>query len=77
MMHYRCRCGKNTSFGSMPPPRCRGCDECGTNLASSPDLHHDPEPHNYQPTSVETDEGTKTLTRCTHCFKSRKELEGQ
>jgi len=67
MLHYRCRCGKRTAFGSMPPDRCRGCPECGTTLDLSPEHHQPIQPHNFRAEQVETDDGPRPLTRCSRC----------
>lgn len=67
MMNYRCRCGKSTAFGSMPCPRCHGCEECGTTLEFHSSLWQTPEPHEWVPYPVETDAGTAYLTRCKKC----------
>jgi hypothetical protein len=75
MMYYRCKCGREESMGSMPPRRCRGCSECGTNLSPSPTLHRDPEPHDF--TSVEevaTDKGAFTITKCRMCRRTKAEV---
>jgi len=75
MIYYRCKCGKHEAWGSLPPNPCDSCEECGTNLTMHPDLHHPPKPHNWHPTQVETDEGTKVLTRCSWCLKTKLQVE--
>jgi len=72
MKNYRCKCGKSTSYGSMGPYLCRGCDECGTTLATHPSLHKKPKPHDWSKTEVETDEGKKILTKCSWCGITKK-----
>lgn len=74
MRYYRCQCGERTAWGSMPPFPCSGCEKCGTTLEEAPGLHRTPEPHNWRPTTVETDEGPKTLTRCSWC-SARKPID--
>lgn len=68
MQFYRCKCGEASSHGSMPPPPCRGCKKCGTTLATHPENHSKPEPHQFQAKMVDTDEGPKPLTRCEWCL---------
>ena len=76
MRWYRCKCGSFTSFGSDSPAQCDYCPKCGSNLASSPSLHRDPLPHKFEYIEeVETDEGTKTLTSCIYCYRTRKQIE--
>jgi hypothetical protein len=43
----RCKCGKLTSYGSMPTPRCYRCGDCGSDLAGAPDQHQEPIPHDF------------------------------
>lgn len=74
MIYYRCKCGKSELFGSLSPARCDACADCGSNLARHPDLHFPPEPHDFVPTPVETDEGMKTLSRCKYCGKTANQL---
>lgn len=45
-MDYRCRCGNRRGFGSMPFAACDVCEDCGSTMATSPDTHAEPEPHN-------------------------------
>ncbi len=66
MQYYRCKCGKMESWGSMPPNRCQGCPDCGTNLSTHPD-HHPPADHNWSANKVQTDDGPATLTVCSWC----------
>jgi hypothetical protein len=62
----------------MSPPQCRRCDECGSNLATAPDRHHAPQPHKFETiTTVQTDEGDKTLTLCNYCHKSKQCIEDE
>ena len=71
MREWRCTCGKARSWGSDPPPVCMGCDDCGSNLLDG----LDPQPHKWIPHEVETDEGTKILSRCAWCYCTKKEIE--
>lgn len=63
------------AWGSMGPYKCSGCNDCGTTLDTHPTFHKIPEPHKFEPTDVETDEGTKKLSRCVYCGRTRKELD--
>lgn len=75
MQYYRCKCGTHEAYGSMSPPRCAGCEQCGTDLSTHPDFHRKPLPHDFSSVqSVETDEGKKTITLCRYCGKTKKEL---
>lgn len=75
MLTYRCKCGDNVSWGSMPPFVCQSCPKCGSDLATSPSLHREPAPHDFIPRLVETDEGEKTLSRCRYCGRTRAQIE--
>lgn len=75
MQYYRCKCGSRESWGSMPPSRCAHCNKCVSDLAQAPDLHQEPEPHRMHPTTVQTDDGSATLTRCRWCGETRTKLE--
>jgi hypothetical protein len=75
MQFYRCKCGEQTAFGSMSPCRCSGCNECGTTLEIHPSLHRTPDPHDFYPEPVETDEGVFSLSRCRYCGRTKKEIE--
>lgn len=75
MQYYRCKCGKRQAWGSMGPSPCSGCLECNTTLEQYPSLHKEPKPHEMIATTVETDEGEATLSRCKWCYRSKKELE--
>ncbi len=75
MQYYRCKCGEATAWGSMSPPQCSFCPTCKSNLAGSAGLHSDPKPHEFEATKVETDEGSKSLTRCRWCGRAKKEIE--
>lgn len=73
MLYYRCRCGECAAYGSMPPARCTGCVECGTNLAAHPSLNKAPEPHDFVTSHVQTDDGLKPFSHCRYCFRTRKD----
>lgn len=75
MIFYRCKCGKAKCWSSMGPTRCFKCDECGSDLASGPENHREPLPHEFVETKVTTDYGEKTLTRCSHCMKTKAQIE--
>lgn len=77
MQYRRCKCGKSEAWGSMPPPRCAGCPECGTNFALGPDAHKPPEPHEFKETKVDTDDGKGVLTICLWCGETKKEIEAK
>jgi len=74
MIYYRCKCGKQEAWGSMPPNQCDGCSECGTTLDTHPELHRTPTPHDFVATNVATDEGPKPLSRCRYCHRTKAEL---
>lgn len=75
MQYYRCKCGHSTAWGSYSPYLCDSCSKCGSDLAPSPDSHQTPVNHTFVPYPVETDEGTKYLSKCQYCHRTRKELE--
>lgn len=72
MQYYTCKCGKMQFFGSgMLPYPCSKCSDCGTNC-----YKEEPQPHDFSfKEKVETDEGTKSLTRCNYCFKTKRQIE--
>lgn len=74
MIYYRCECGKNESWSSMGAKPCFRCKDCGTDMASGPTLHREPEPHSIVVCKVETDEGTHTLSACRWCMRKKKDL---
>lgn len=49
MRNFRCKCGKTTAYGSMEPGPCATCEDCGSDLASAPNLHREPAPHDPGP----------------------------
>lgn len=67
MRYYRCKCGERQSWGSMPPYPCQKCPACGSDLAESPDLHREPQDHDWRTQQVETDNGPQPITRCSWC----------
>lgn len=75
MMYYRCKCGFSTAWGSMPPYQCDRCPKCGSDLASHPDHHREPKPHDMQPTEVQTDAGPATLSRCRFCHRTQAQID--
>ncbi len=65
---YTCKCGRssqNALFDLAPFP-CEACQYCGTTLERTPQ-HQAPVPHDWQPDPVDTDDGPKTITRCSFC----------
>ncbi len=74
MQHYSCKCGERTSWGSMGPPDCKGCEKCGTRLEwirpdGSPAIAHFrlPVPHEWRD---KFDENTgKPIRVCAWCGK--------
>lgn len=75
MRYYRCKCGWLMSWGSMPPHPCSKCEKCGSNLAEGPDLHEEPQEHDWVIEKVETDEGLKDRTHCRWCGRRKIEIE--
>ena len=66
MIGYRCRCGKHTAYGSMPPMDCQGCPECGVTLAAHPDGHRPLAPHDFQD-RFDPRTGEKVARQCAVC----------
>lgn len=76
MLYYRCKCGYSEAWGSMPPYQCHACPKCGSDLATGPNVHQEPKPHDFSHvTQVATDEGPKPLTRCRYCGCTQAEVE--
>lgn len=75
MKYYRCKCGDQQSYGSMPPPFCHACPLCGSNLATHPADHDDAAPHVYYDEMVMTNDGMKPLTLCQYCLEPKSEIE--
>jgi hypothetical protein len=72
---YRCKCGRITAWGSMPPDRCRPCLKCNSTLAAHPDGHGEPQPHEFVAHDVATDAGPQPLSRCRTCQRTKAEIE--
>lgn len=66
MRYYRCRCGKQEAWGSLPPQSCQGCAECGTTLEQHPERHVVPAPHEWV-TRYDQDTG-EPYERCSRCL---------
>ena len=73
MQYYRCKCGKHTSMGSMPPAPCTGCEECGTTLARHPDGHRTPDEH--QPVKRYHEVSGEPFMMCSRCMKRLEQPE--
>ena len=76
MQYYRCKCGKQWSWGSMPPSPCAKCSNCASDLAPGPDFHEEPLPHDFHTQQVETDNGPQPLSICRWCSKTKTEIDG-
>lgn len=48
MIFYRCKCGKSTAHSSMGVSACDTCDKCGSTLATGPNSHQEPKPHDIR-----------------------------
>lgn len=80
MQYYRCKCGSSQSWGSMGPALCASCSKCGSDLATSPELHREPRPHEFRVEKVmaETDDGeveVGEISRCFYCSRTKKEIK--
>lgn len=76
MRYYRCRCGKEEAWTTIGVTACNWCAACGTTLAESPEGHSEVRtPHRLEATTVRTDEGDATLSRCKWCGRTRADLE--
>ncbi len=76
MQYYRCKCGKHESIGSMPPSRCHGCEDCGTNLALGPEQHIPPYEHEFTSTIEQrSNEGPIDVKVCCYCYRTPWEIE--
>ena len=76
MIYFRCKCGESQSWSSMGQPRCRRCSKCGSNLATSPEFHDEPKPHEIYRGTVLTDEGeVPGISRCYFCNQTKAEIE--
>lgn len=67
MQYYKCKCGDKTSYGSIGPAPCEGCEKCGTNLAFHPEYLGKPVPHEWRKKFNE-DTGEPYMI-CKNCFK--------
>lgn len=66
MQYYQCECGNLQSYGSMGPSPCAKCNKCGSGVGF-PGFIPEAKEHNWIATTVETDNGDSTLTRCSWC----------
>jgi hypothetical protein len=73
MIGYRCKCGNRWASSSMGMQDCQGCPKCNTTLASHPNYHKAPAPHEfitrYNPKTGEPYEV------CNKCYDRKDELE--
>ena len=69
MQFYQCKCGKRRCWGSDSPNVCSKCNDCGSNLAWSPNSHQDPVPHEFIP---QQGGGDKV---CKYCYRTKKEIK--
>jgi len=69
MIYSRCKCGNRQSWHSgFPPANCEVCEKCGFTLASSPNEHKEPVPHEW---ALEvTQRGDEVVIR-KHCLACR------
>ena len=73
MLYYKCECGYLEFWGSgMTPPPCQKCPKCNTAYGGKV-----PIPHEFYSSSVETDDGPKPLSRCKHCYKTKRQIEAE
>ena len=70
MIYYRCKCGKAESWSSMGVSPCRGCSECNTTLATSPDNHLTPAPHQWTK-EFNSGSGARIDDVCMNCLTKR------
>lgn len=74
MQYLRCKCGKLEAWTSMGGRRCKVCDECGSDLAESPDLHRDPpDDHDFKDQGYSQKTGEKLPDKCWHCGAVRED----
>jgi hypothetical protein len=72
MKYYRCKCGNVTEWSSYGPSPCGWCEECNSSLADHIDMHRDTRiPHQFVAIVIDTDEGFKTLSKCSWCGKKK------
>ncbi len=72
MIYWRCRCGAREYWESgFPPADCNACEKCGTTLATGPEGHREPVPHEWEqrfnPRTGEPDRRT-----CRRCHSSER-----
>ena len=76
MINYgKCKCGYIEAFGSMPPNPCDRCEKCGTGYGYGAPWYKEPIEHEFQLEGVETNEGTKQLSRCIYCRETKGKIE--
>src|SRR5580700_10927309 len=73
MMFYRCKCGFSQAHTSMGVPACSRCPKCGSDLAPGPNVHSEPEPHEFV-TKYDQNTGAP-YQRCKRCFRTQAELD--
>lgn len=75
MIYYRCKCGASESWSSMGVERCFACPQCGSDLATHPEGHSEPLPHEYGPPEWEIDKETGErwqVRRCVMCHRKER-----
>lgn len=77
MRYMRCKCGQSECYTSMGHPRCKGCPHCNTTLEEAPELHREPEPHDWRiEWAVDRKTGEKWQERiCLRCMKRERVRE--
>ena len=75
MKYSRCKCGAWERWDSgIPPCPCQECYKCHTIPANSTAGNIAAIPHEFVASMVETDEGSKPLSRCRWCFKTKAQV---
>lgn len=70
MKFHQCKCGARQYYESgMPPQPCQGCSKCGTTLATRPDGHKTPEPHDFE-VRYDSKTGKPKRQICKRCYES-------
>jgi hypothetical protein len=60
----------------MMPNPCEECSHCHTSALKDENGVNKPAiPHEFNTTFVQTDEGSKPLSRCKWCYKTKKQIE--
>jgi hypothetical protein len=72
--YYRCRCGNMEAWGSKPAA-CEICPDCGSTLAVPGEQYLPGIPHGFRARWMQTWEGRQCLSICTHCSRSRSNIE--